>query len=415
MPGSPTIFAASIPNITALRNDLDYGDARLPRCATFNDDTRAFRRKFKTSHGVDGVDLYDWRSQVSQAGLNEMTMAYLDKEGNGELFWPDDKSSKNYNQYHYSKDRDRIRRLVKQLFFRLNQQQFRNQKYKNKDNSDAREDDDNRGRNRQTAIDVESTINHGSPRSNEESATVESATADLSNFDQMYDGLPVLDGVDEDVFEVPESNPTSPPMHPQRMRQFESINQPSRTKRSLPTAPDPGHPDQQSWKRQKKPPKAGLTRPVTTSNVPNPQKRESPRTNKARGVQKEGYMMGTDALDKITKAVSPERGPSLQRQGVSSRPRQSPTPETPTISFRSPRASKPMQRLGYATGLNALNNITKVVSLERQHSPQQPDGPSRLRRSLTPEAPTITFRGTADHMRESPPSDSGGLCRPFQS
>jgi hypothetical protein len=106
MPGSPTVFAASIPNITSLRKDLDYADARLPRCGTFNDDTRAFRKKFKTSRGVNGVDLHDWRSQAIQAGLNEMTIAYLDKEGNGKLFWPDDPSSQNYNIYQYSKHRE---------------------------------------------------------------------------------------------------------------------------------------------------------------------------------------------------------------------------------------------------------------------------------------------------------------------
>jgi hypothetical protein len=96
--------AASIPNITALRTALDYGDPRLPRCATFNDDTRAFRRKFRTSRGVAGVDLHDWKSRDGQAGLNEMTIAYLEKEGSGLMFWPDDISSPNYNKYQYSKD-----------------------------------------------------------------------------------------------------------------------------------------------------------------------------------------------------------------------------------------------------------------------------------------------------------------------
>lgn len=108
MPGSPTIFAANIPNITNLRNELGYGDARLPRCVTFYADTRAFRRRFTTSNGVNGVDLYDWKSLAGQAGLDEMTTAFLDNTGNGPLYWPDDESSKDYyNKYQYSKDRDR--------------------------------------------------------------------------------------------------------------------------------------------------------------------------------------------------------------------------------------------------------------------------------------------------------------------
>lgn len=104
---SPKIAAANIPSITTLRNDLNYGDPRLPRCAAFYDDTRAFRKKFVTSHGVAGIDLHDWRSRDGQAGLTEMTVAYLDKEGNGPMFWPDDKSSSKYNRYQYSKDHER--------------------------------------------------------------------------------------------------------------------------------------------------------------------------------------------------------------------------------------------------------------------------------------------------------------------
>ncbi|KAJ4288230.1 hypothetical protein N0V88_007419 [Collariella sp. IMI 366227] len=87
-----------------------------------------------------------------------MTTSYLDKEGNGLVFWPDDKTSPNYNKYQYSKDRPRITRLVKQLFFRLNQQQFRNNKYKHKDNS-AGTTGNERGHSEQTPIVLDSIEN----------------------------------------------------------------------------------------------------------------------------------------------------------------------------------------------------------------------------------------------------------------
>ncbi len=105
MMSSPLIAAASIPKITVLRNELDYGDPRLRRCAAFYDDARVFRKKFRTSRGVAGVDLHDWKSREGQAALTEMTTSYLDKEGNGLVFWPDDKTLPNYNKYQYSKDR----------------------------------------------------------------------------------------------------------------------------------------------------------------------------------------------------------------------------------------------------------------------------------------------------------------------
>lgn len=100
----PKIAAASIPSITTLRNELDYGDPNLPRCAAFYDDTRAFRKKFRNSRGTAGVDLHDWKSREGQADLTEMTIAYLEKEGNGQLFWPDDRASPNYNRFQYAKD-----------------------------------------------------------------------------------------------------------------------------------------------------------------------------------------------------------------------------------------------------------------------------------------------------------------------
>ncbi|KAI1864402.1 uncharacterized protein JN550_008959 [Neoarthrinium moseri] len=132
MPSSPSsrITATSIPNITALRVGLDYGDPRLTRCSTFTDDLRGFRKKFVTSTGLPGPDLHEWKLKEHQAGLDEMTAAYLDRDGNGPLYWPDSETSPNYNKLRYSRDQPRIKRLMKQLFFRLNQQQYRNKRYK---------------------------------------------------------------------------------------------------------------------------------------------------------------------------------------------------------------------------------------------------------------------------------------------
>lgn len=83
-----------------------------------------------------------------------MTTAYLEKEGNGALFWPDEESAAHYNRWQYSKHHTRIKRLIKQLFFRLNQQQHRNNKYKNKVKKEPL-DLDNRGRNVENPIDVD--------------------------------------------------------------------------------------------------------------------------------------------------------------------------------------------------------------------------------------------------------------------
>ena len=57
----------------------------------------AFRKNFKTSRGLAGIDLINWNSKDGQEGLAEMTSAYLDGEGKGNSFWPDDKSAANYS------------------------------------------------------------------------------------------------------------------------------------------------------------------------------------------------------------------------------------------------------------------------------------------------------------------------------
>jgi hypothetical protein len=102
-PMSPKVKVSSIPSITTLRRELDYGDSQLPRYGAFIDDINAFRKKFVTSRGVAGIDLYNWISKEGQEGLAEITSAYLDGAGNGSSFWPDDKSEVNYNKYQYSK------------------------------------------------------------------------------------------------------------------------------------------------------------------------------------------------------------------------------------------------------------------------------------------------------------------------
>ena len=59
-----------------------------------------FREKFTTSDNVLDVNLFDWKSNDTQAGL-ELKTAYLDIEGNGSLWWPDDDSSSYYKKYAY--------------------------------------------------------------------------------------------------------------------------------------------------------------------------------------------------------------------------------------------------------------------------------------------------------------------------
>jgi hypothetical protein len=94
---------ARIPSITKLRKDLDYGDAHLSRCIDFYDDIRTYRRKFWTSSGLLGSQVIQWKSLEGQSGLDEITDAYLNKDGRGYIYWPSDRTSTYWNSLEYSK------------------------------------------------------------------------------------------------------------------------------------------------------------------------------------------------------------------------------------------------------------------------------------------------------------------------
>ncbi|KAK2015519.1 hypothetical protein LZ32DRAFT_602165 [Colletotrichum eremochloae] len=125
-----TANPTAVPTITALRQELNYGDAKSLQCQAFYDDLRAYRKKFVSSNGLEGSLLYDWKSRDHQSALAEMTRSFLNRDGNGQRYWPDDETSAHYNGLRYSSDQARIKRILKQLFFRLNLQQHRNAKYK---------------------------------------------------------------------------------------------------------------------------------------------------------------------------------------------------------------------------------------------------------------------------------------------
>ncbi|KAJ9134132.1 hypothetical protein NKR23_g10363 [Pleurostoma richardsiae] len=255
---SSKIVPTKIPNITSLRDQLDYGNAGSKRCSTFNDDIRVFRKKFRTTDDIAGVDLHDWKNPAHQAGLTEMAQAYLDKGGNGSVFWPDDETSPYKNKYSYSTHRARIKRLVKQLFFRLNQQQYRNNKYKNKAKMVVQSPDD-RASSTDTAIKIgpDSPTAAADPASPPPTILKPSTTATGSSGakepkdnggSRHLPGNKAMAGTSrEDVYEGPDSQKSSPPI-----RSFETIVQEMRSKRAYVEDDDATQRPTSSAKRQKR-------------------------------------------------------------------------------------------------------------------------------------------------------------------
>jgi hypothetical protein len=127
----------------------------------------------------------------------------------------------------------RIRRLVKQLFFRLNQQQFRNHKYKHKEPAETKAIDET-GHSEHIPIDVDAIVlspaatelyvktfltklhpSNEATRAKKPSLVAgDHATPDLPDLNQYLDEPPPSPGrvilIDADVYDVPTTTPTSP-------------------------------------------------------------------------------------------------------------------------------------------------------------------------------------------------------------
>ncbi|KAK0652637.1 hypothetical protein B0T16DRAFT_103954 [Cercophora newfieldiana] len=398
MPGSPKILATNIPKITALRSDLGYGDPSIPRGLAFVNDINAFRRKFKTTRGIDGDLLHDWKAQATHAGLDEMVRAYLDKEGNGQLFWPDDESAKNYNEYQYSKDRDRIRRLVKFLFFRLNLQQHLARKYRDKKASSL-DPKTETSRGTSNDIDIDTiTGSSGAPASRTRRKVLPTIESD---FEHTYDRDSDQEYVDLGTYdEPPEVNLAPPPLEP-------PSTFPPRTKRPFPIFPNRESQDKHA-KRQKKP---GNDTIASDDDPDFPSLyRKSPRTTKT--IRKEGYLIGLDSINSIDRAISPDPIHARSRRSSHSSEQShrfslslspEPTRTSCTGTQRRQRKKKQVEKEGYVVG---LENVNKAISppLSQPEKAIVDDSHSSLDTIVSlPQLPTRPRLGSRRELKSPPP------------
>ncbi|KAH7001609.1 hypothetical protein EDB80DRAFT_97571 [Ilyonectria destructans] len=120
-----SIFATNvthIPNIRTLRAELDCAHVGQRRDVNFYNSVCSYMFTFKSTHGLKGTELTRWKAPPHQKGLLELTRRFLEDDGNGAIFWPDDSTSPEYRSLQYSKDADRISRVMTQLFWRACQE-----------------------------------------------------------------------------------------------------------------------------------------------------------------------------------------------------------------------------------------------------------------------------------------------------
>ncbi|KDN70058.1 hypothetical protein CSUB01_11929 [Colletotrichum sublineola] len=99
--------ASSVPRKRALRSQLEYGNTHVSKYKELTERIREFPNAFKSSTGLNGRSLTNWKSREHQAALEEMAGAFLEDRDNGRFFWPPDGPSRQPDSLRYPDDKDK--------------------------------------------------------------------------------------------------------------------------------------------------------------------------------------------------------------------------------------------------------------------------------------------------------------------
>ncbi|KAL0764081.1 hypothetical protein CaCOL14_013408 [Colletotrichum acutatum] len=97
----------SIPSITSLRAQLGYVSCEKWGYDDFTTSTRQFLDRF-TIEGWKGRLIHEWNSEKHQDLLKKMVISYLDDDGNGKRFWPDNEIGRLQYSTHQENHEDPI-------------------------------------------------------------------------------------------------------------------------------------------------------------------------------------------------------------------------------------------------------------------------------------------------------------------
>ncbi|KAI8164625.1 hypothetical protein K4K49_012321 [Colletotrichum sp. SAR 10_70] len=199
----------AIPSVTHLREQLGYSDAKRKIFHELKNAMLSSRDVFVTDEGLRGQDLIDWKSRDQQTALSKMVQTFLDRDGNAKKFWPDDDALYT-TKLKFSTDQNRIKEILQQLFWRLNVQDHRNNKYRE---SSSKGNDVHKGSetglHRNDPIDLESREDEKPPglrSARERSRTVRAHTVDEGpNEAEHTDDASGYSGISRDPYLVPQS------------------------------------------------------------------------------------------------------------------------------------------------------------------------------------------------------------------
>ncbi|KAK7425937.1 hypothetical protein QQZ08_007519 [Neonectria magnoliae] len=108
-----------LPDIPTLCRQLGYEVSDQPRHETFLAAVSAQAENIIPPGSKD--QFLKWRNPVHRRWLMTGTASFLDKDGRGGLYWPDNPLAENYGKLQYRKDRFPIQRAMVQLLFQIDQ------------------------------------------------------------------------------------------------------------------------------------------------------------------------------------------------------------------------------------------------------------------------------------------------------
>jgi hypothetical protein len=98
------LLVSNIPTITELRKELDCGHAHKRLDIALWNAVRSYGSHFTSKSGIPGHDLLKWKDRLHQNGLLQMAHSFLEEDGKGSYFWPDDPTDQHYRKLQYSKE-----------------------------------------------------------------------------------------------------------------------------------------------------------------------------------------------------------------------------------------------------------------------------------------------------------------------
>lgn len=100
----PMMPQSRLPKVKELCEALGFGSASGRPSIDLTESTQSWRKQYRTSDGVAGKDLLEWRQQMIRHALMKMALDYLELGGYGRRHWPSVRSESLRNVPEYPRD-----------------------------------------------------------------------------------------------------------------------------------------------------------------------------------------------------------------------------------------------------------------------------------------------------------------------